>query len=97
MGRYILHKGEAKLSDLADGSAIYGVPGGHYQGRQYFVNNITGASGNTGEDWDNAMDQPSTAITAATAYLATLPTNNQNVRNQIFIHFFFKQTIRQLV
>jgi len=52
-------------------------------GRTYFVNNITGASTNDGLSWANAMDQPSTAITAGVAYQATHATNNEYIRNTI--------------
>ena len=80
-----LKQDEAYLDDLVDGQAVYGYPGGDYLGRQYYVNNVTGSSAGDGSDWENAMDEPSTAITAWEAYRATLTTNNQMVRGQIFI------------
>jgi hypothetical protein len=80
----VLRKGVSKLSDLADGNMSY--PGGYYAGRDYFVNNISGQAGNDGRDWNNAMDQVSTAVTAAEAYRATiLPSTNQYIRNRIFV------------
>jgi hypothetical protein len=45
---YQLHKGEATLSDLADGAAVYGYPGDEYPGRFYYVDNISGSSSNEG-------------------------------------------------
>ncbi|HEB26367.1 MAG TPA: hypothetical protein ENI05_01140 [Porticoccus sp.] len=78
---------ESYLADLRDGQAVYGYPGGDYPGRQYYVNNITGSSGGDGSDWENAMDEVSTAITAAEAYRisAVFPNStNQYIRNQIF-------------
>jgi hypothetical protein len=86
MGTYILRKGVARLADLADGNGAGGYPGGAYLGRDYFVNNISGNAYADGSDWDNAMDQVSTAITAAEAYrLAILPSTNQYIRNRIFV------------
>lgn len=81
-----LKSGETYLDDLVDGQAVYGYPGGDYSGRQYYVNNITGSSGGDGSDWENAMDEVSTAITASAAYLATYPdSTNWYIRNQIFV------------
>lgn len=58
-----------KNIELADGGKFVGfgdlIP---QSGRTYFVNNITGGSGNDGLSWGNAMDQVSTAITAQIAY-----------------------------
>lgn len=62
-----------------------GYPGAGYLGKTYYVNNITGSSGNSGKSWNSAMDEPSTAITAWETYRATLATNNQMVRGRIFI------------
>ncbi len=56
-----------------------------YEGRVYHVNNITGVSSNDGLTWKESMDEVSTAITASAAYLATLDTNNQNIRNIIYV------------
>jgi hypothetical protein len=85
MSTYILRKGRAQLSDLVDGaSAISGYPG-NYPGRIYYVNNITGSSGASGLSWSDAFSQLSYAVTAAEAYRATFATNNQYVRNVIFI------------
>jgi len=80
---YIMKKGVSSLGDLVDGFA--GYPGAEYPGRDYYVNNITGSSGATGEDWGHAMDQVSTAITASEAYRAALTTDNTYVRNRIFV------------
>jgi len=82
MGLYNLKKNVATASDIVGAG---GYPGVGYMGKQYFVNNIDGASGNGGENWDDAMDEFSTAVTAWEAYRAGLKTNNQNVRGQIFI------------
>jgi len=84
---HILRTGSAYLADLVDGQAVYGYPGGDYLGRQYYVNNVTGSSGGDGSDWENAMDEVSTAITAWEAYRASsvFVTNNTMVRGQIFI------------
>jgi len=81
---YILRKGVSSLSDLKDGASAWGYPG-DYPGRCYFVNNITGSSTNSGLDWAHAMDQVSTAITAAEAYRQLVTTNNQYVRNVIYV------------
>lgn len=82
---YQLHSGEASLSDLVDGMAMYGIPGKEYQSRVYYVNNITGSSSNEGMDgWDDAFAQPSQAITAWEAYRGGLG-NNQYVRGKIYI------------
>jgi len=85
MSTYILRKGVAKLSDLADGQGAYGYPG-DYPGRVYYVNNITGASGNDGLSWKTPFAQISQAITAAEAYrqLPSLATN-EYIRNIIYV------------
>uniref|UniRef100_A0A6M3IFT2 Pectate lyase n=1 Tax=viral metagenome TaxID=1070528 RepID=A0A6M3IFT2_9ZZZZ len=59
-------------------------------GRDYYVNNITGASTNDGRSWGSAFDQVSTAITASEAYRAEgggapTVTTNDYVRNRIFV------------
>jgi hypothetical protein len=82
---YVLRSGGAELADLVDGEAVYGYPGANYPNRRYYVNNITGSSTNDGQSWTTPMDEPSTAITAWEAYRATLTSNNQNVRGQIFV------------
>lgn len=85
MGKpYIMKRGVSTLSDLADGDAVYGYPG-EYEGEVYFVNNITGSSSNSGLTWDDAMDQVSTAITASEAFRALRVSNNQNIRNRIYV------------
>lgn len=53
--------------------------------RIYFVNNITGASTNDGLSWREPFAQVSEAISASETHRATLTTNNQDVRNQIFV------------
>lgn len=55
------------------------------QGRTFYVNNITGGSTNGGQSWGDAMDQVSTAVTAADAYLATHTANNRFVLNNIMV------------
>lgn len=62
-----------------------GYPGANYLGRDYYVNNVSGSSANAGLDWGSAMGEVSTAITASEAHRAALATNNQNVRNRIFV------------
>lgn len=54
-------------------------------GRTYYVNNITGDSGNSGLSWATAFDEVTTAITASNAYLATQATGNEYVRSAIFV------------
>jgi len=61
-------------------------------GRTYFVNNITGSSSNDGLSWANAMDEPSTAITASETYRelggvegGSAVTTNDYVRNTIIV------------
>ena len=69
-----------------DGKPVDG--GGYpldYPGKVYHVNNISGLSGNDGLTWEKAMDAPATAIAAAEVYRATFATNNQNIRNRIYI------------
>ena len=85
MNGYILKKGRASLSDLIDGNGASGYPGAGYLGRDYYVNNITGASGNDGSSWDSAMDQVTTAITASELYRLAQATNNTFVRNRIIV------------
>ena len=70
--------------DLLDPLA-WEYPGIDYPNKRYFVNNVSGDSGADGTNWTNAMDEPSTAITAWEAYRAGLATNDQNVRGQIFV------------
>jgi hypothetical protein len=55
------------------------------QGRSYYVNNITGDSGNGGLSWDSAMDEVSTAITASETYRALPAATNEYIRNTIFV------------
>jgi len=84
MSTYILRKGVATLGDLKDGGSVHGYPG-NYPGRVYYVNNITGSSGNDGSSWGDAMDQVSTAVTASEAFLATHASGNEYVRNIIYV------------
>lgn len=51
----------------------------------YYVNNITGDSGNDGLSWDLAFDQLSTAVTAQAAAQAARTSGNNYVRDKIFI------------
>ena len=53
--------------------------------KTYFVNNITGASTNDGLTWRFPFAQVSEAITASEAHRATLTTNNQYMRNRIYV------------
>ncbi len=86
MSTYILRKGVAQLSDLADGGGVHGYPGEGYTGEVYYVNNITGSSGNSGLTWGDAMDQVSTAITASETQRALQSgTTNDYVRNIIYV------------
>jgi hypothetical protein len=80
---FILRKGIAKLSDLADGMG--GYPG-DYPGRVYFVNNITGLSTNDGLSWASPFAEISQAISASETFRA-LPsgTTNDYVRNVIYV------------
>lgn len=87
MGTYGLIEGVASRDDLVDGFNRY--PGRNYSGRTYYVNNITGDSGNNGfsAGWKNPMAQPSTAITAADAWRqrAAVETGNEYVRSTIYV------------
>lgn len=55
------------------------------KGRTYYVNNITGSSTGNGLSWGDAMDQPSTAITAAATYLALHATSDTYILNNIIM------------
>jgi len=84
-GTYILRKGKARLSDLADGNGAFGYPG-DYPGRIYYVNNITGSANNTGLSWGDPFAQVSQAITASETYRAAYSgTTNDYVRNIIYV------------
>lgn len=81
-----LVRGVSSVGDLVDGASWpYNYPGEGYPNKVYFVNNITGSSTNDGASWDTPMDQVSTAVTAWATYLATLATNNQNIRGKIYV------------
>lgn len=67
----ILRKGDAEFGDLAKTGMFPRYPA-DYPGIVYYVNNVTGSPANGGEDWDNAMDEVSTAITAWEAARAEL-------------------------
>jgi len=54
-------------------------------GRTFYVNNITGSSSNGGQSWGDAMDQVSTAVTAADTYQLTHTANNRFVLNNIMV------------
>jgi len=82
---YIMKKGYSQLDDLKDGSGAFSYPGAEYLGKIYYVNNITGSSAYDGSDWDNAMDEVSTAVTAWEAHRAAQTTNNQYIRGQIYV------------
>lgn len=77
-----------KNLEIAPGGIFKGY--GHVDpgGRVYYVNNITGSSGNDGLSWNQAMDEPSTAVTASEVYRqlggrAPTVTTNDYVRNTI--------------
>jgi hypothetical protein len=83
---YILRKGVATLGDLLDGgNAGVAYPGPKYPGKIYCVNNITGSSGNSGEDWEHAMDDFDTAVTAQAAHIAARPSGDNYVRDIILL------------
>lgn len=83
---YILRKGHASVSDLVDGNSVYGFPGEGYPGKFYYVNNLTGTSGASGESWGEAFDQVDTAITASEAHQAThVSSSNRSIANYIYI------------
>ena len=71
--------GETKSKDALLAMAGIG------QGRNYYVNNITGSSDNNGLSWDTAMDEVTTAITASETYRALPATTNEYIRNTIFV------------
>lgn len=63
---------------------------GAYPARRYYVNNITGDSGNSGLSWDDAFAQPSEAIAASETFRllgfgAPTVTTNDYVRNTVMI------------
>jgi len=76
--------GVSGLSDLADGQSVYGYPG-DYPSKIYFVNNITGSSGNDGLSWAYPFAQVSEAVTAWEAYRATQTATNAYVRGIIYV------------
>ena len=65
----------------------YGYSANHTDGnRVYYVNNITGSdTANDGLSWRYPFAQVSKAITASETARALLTTNNQNVRNRIYV------------
>jgi hypothetical protein len=77
--------GAAVASDGYPGDYAYTTGGNAEGARTYYVNNITGASTNDGLSWRYPFAQVSQAITASEAHRATLTTNNQYVRNRIFV------------
>ena len=83
-GTYVLRKGGAEIGDLANSGSYPRYPAS-YPNKTYYVNNITGSSVNDGLNWDEAMDELSTAITAWEAYRATFAANNQNIRGVIYV------------
>lgn len=83
MGMKVLRRNDNNTDRYIEGVASR-VPGG-YPGRDYFVNNITGATGNDGLSWDGAFAQVSEAITAAEAFRVTFASTNRYIRNRIFV------------
>lgn len=79
---YNMKKGVSVLSDLKDGGEPYP---GNYPGTVYFVNNITGSATFNGLSWDQPFNELSAAITESEANRALRLTNNQNVRNTIYV------------
>ena len=66
------------------------IPGGSFifnpnGGKTYFVNNITGASGNDGLSWGTAFAQIDQALLASETYRITKATSNKVIHNQIFV------------
>jgi len=82
-----LFKGVNKFQhiELAPGGVTVGFGDVPVLGRTYYVNNITGDSGNDGLSPKKAVDQLDTAVTLAEAYRVTWATNNQYVRNRIIV------------
>ncbi len=72
--------GETKSKDALLAMAGIG------QGRNYYVNNISGSASNSGLSWGDAFDELSTAITASETYRA-LPSGGTNdyIQNTIFV------------
>jgi hypothetical protein len=54
-------------------------------GETYYVNNITGNSGNTGLSWAQAFAEVDQALSAAETLRALKAAGNQNIRNRIII------------
>lgn len=81
---YILRKSVAELSDLKDGSQVWGYPG-DYPSKKYYVNNISGSATNNGLTWASAFAQISDAITAWEAYRATRTATDAYVRGIIYV------------
>ena len=81
---YRLIKGVSSLSDLKDGASAWSYPG-DYPGRVYYVNNITGSSGNDGLSWDRPFAQVDQALLASETFRITHDTNNKMVRNVVYV------------
>lgn len=79
---YNMKKGVSQLSDLVDGGLPYP---GNYPGKVYFVNNVTGQAGYEGLSWDEPLDELSSAITLSEADRTGRATNDQYVRNVIYV------------
>jgi hypothetical protein len=76
--------GQAVASDGYPGD--YAYTAAQTEGaRTYYVNNITGSTNYDGLSWRWPKAEVSQAITASEAHRATLTTNNQDVRNRIFV------------
>ncbi len=71
--------GETKSKDALLAMAGIG------QGRNYYVNNITGSASANGLSWSTAMDEISTATTASEAYRILPAATNEFIRNTIFV------------
>lgn len=74
---------------LFPGAVVEGSWNGNFDqgGHTYYVNNITGASGNDGLSWNSPVDQVSTAITLSEASRIVHPgtTTNDYIPNTIVI------------
>ena len=86
-GDQVYQFGGEPVGSSANYPGDYGYTQGHQTegNRVYYVNNITGDSGYDGLSWQTPFAEVSQAITASEAHRATLTTNNQNVRNRIYV------------
>jgi hypothetical protein len=76
---------ESQVGTMLYNAASGGYPGGGYQGRIYFVNNVSGSATNDGLTWGTAFAQISTAVTAWEAYRITAANVDPSVRGIIYV------------